>query len=68
MSVCRQGQFVESTVAGRTLCFGFLSNILRMWSELKFVLVWGVLASAESFLFFFFKFSTMLISSLSSNA
>lgn len=59
-----------SEVARPTLYFGFLSNMLFMWSELKFVVVQGILVPEERFLFgtvSFFKFSTMLLGSLSSN-
>lgn len=36
VSVSTQGHLVGSKVAGQTFCFGFLSNTLCMWSEVKF--------------------------------
>ena len=47
MSVSSQGQLVGSEISGQTHCSGFLSNVLCMWSELKFVVVQGILVDEE---------------------
>lgn len=54
MSVSSQGQLVGSEVAGQTHCSGFLNNVLCMWSELKFVVVYGILVVEEVLHFGFF--------------
>lgn len=50
MSVSSRGQLAGPKAAGRTLCMEFLSNTLCVWSELKFIIVQGVLAAVERFL------------------